>query len=648
MSAIAAQHAAVDAREAELQRRLAALAALERGQQSAERVQLFVGGVSFSTTRAVLCAAEEPGAVPSMLAAMLSPQWPVQGDAIHIDRDPSPFAHILTFLRTGELPPPGARESVAREADFYGLVKLLDLLKPARFETLLDGANLRILEEENTVRAGFGPFAGAAPPAESLLIDVFAQPPWLTELSVFPGHETLQLLFSKERLKGRVEGAAATCTLLDFEKNWAYFAELPAGVLAMPGVVAAGGAVLAALIPRPNRRAFRGQALVDEPTHDAILKAFYKVGASWFGRFDRRNCFRTSDVDLFLVGLSETEALQTLMRIRFALGDSVKAMTRTNTTVSFARQDADGRILRTVQVILRLCRSTTEVLTGFDLDCCCVAFDGERVVALPRARRAIKHSFNVAGADASRESYNFEVRLLKYACRGWAVACPLAAGWRSLVDPRVFAAEREPSPPGCPFPFPTESAPREGSFALVGFAKLVAWEAAMGRGEVRGLRDFAPHSSGASSAEGTETKLRVFEYGVLLPFELLPWSEERPGRRLDAIASLMHCAANTPAHFVFVSCGWCDPNFGWRRLTLPGDIDALLDLQAHVGRALMCSGDTNYNNMDSDLSTWTHNYFTTVPVRVAFVGHSLGQRWPYTGAPAGGDPSIWFSHAWRT
>lgn len=124
--------------------------------------------------------------------------------------------------------------------------------------------------------------------------------------------------------------------------------------------------------------------------------------------------FASSDIDLFLVGLSEQQAVQRIVALRGHLGNTVKAIVRTKTTITFAR----GARHRNVQVILRLYRSVAEgtsgstlngaltllaVLTGFDLDCCCVATaDGARVSALLRAHRALTRLYNLAGADASR------------------------------------------------------------------------------------------------------------------------------------------------------------------------------------------------------------------------------------------------------
>ena len=75
--------------------------------------------------------------------------------------------------------------------------------------------------------------------------------------------------------------------------------------------------------------------------------------------------------------------------------------------------------------MLRLYESPAEVLLGFDVDCCCVGYDGERVWALPRAVRAIQYGTNVLNplhAWPSKASYEF--RLVKYALRGYAISIP--------------------------------------------------------------------------------------------------------------------------------------------------------------------------------------------------------------------------------
>ena len=59
-------------------------------------------------------------------------------------------------------------------------------------------------------------------------------------------------------------------------------------------------------------------------------------------------------------------------------------------------------------------QSPAEILMGFDVDSCAVCFDGARVLAAPRAVRALSRRANVV--DLDRRSYTFETRLLKVRC----------------------------------------------------------------------------------------------------------------------------------------------------------------------------------------------------------------------------------------
>lgn len=130
-----------------------------------------------------------------------------------------------------------------------------------------------------------------------------------------------------------------------------------------------------------------------------------------------------SDVDLFIYGLDSagatrkvTSMLEWVEERARQTGHAPRVFRSQHALTICQRGKAN------IQVILRLYRSPTEVLAGFDLDCCCVAYDGRRVLALPRALSAIRTSVNLA--DPSRRSLSYEARLHKYAGRGFAVGVP--------------------------------------------------------------------------------------------------------------------------------------------------------------------------------------------------------------------------------
>lgn len=88
---------------------------------------------------------------------------------------------------------------------------------------------------------------------------------------------------------------------------------------------------------------------------------------------------------------------------------------------------------RSVQIVLRLYKSPAEVLAGFDVDAPSCAYDGKTVWANPRALVAMIRQANTV--DMTRRSPSYEVRLAKYATRGFEVYIPDLD--RKAVDPTV-------------------------------------------------------------------------------------------------------------------------------------------------------------------------------------------------------------------
>ena len=88
---------------------------------------------------------------------------------------------------------------------------------------------------------------------------------------------------------------------------------------------------------------------------------------------------------------------------------------------------------RQIQIILRLYSSPSEILAGFDVDACAVGFNGTHVFATPRAFISmVTQSMTV---DMSRRSPSYEIRLAKYANRGFEIFIPDLR--RDDIDPTV-------------------------------------------------------------------------------------------------------------------------------------------------------------------------------------------------------------------
>ncbi|KAI0303314.1 hypothetical protein B0F90DRAFT_1710051 [Multifurca ochricompacta] len=143
--------------------------------------------------------------------------------------------------------------------------------------------------------------------------------------------------------------------------------------------------------------------------------------------------FPSSDVDLFLYGLTAKEAERKIITIYEAVRDSIPwdvTCVRTKHTISIHSQYP----YRSVQIVLRLYSSPAEILAGFDVDAPCCAYDGDRVWANPRAIVSMMRQSNTV--DMTRRSPSYEVRLAKYSSRGFEIYVPGLK--RKEIDPTIY------------------------------------------------------------------------------------------------------------------------------------------------------------------------------------------------------------------
>jgi len=146
-----------------------------------------------------------------------------------------------------------------------------------------------------------------------------------------------------------------------------------------------------------------------------------------------------------------------------------------------------------VQIVLRIYSSPAEVLLGFDIDSCCVGYDGKDVWALQRAQRAISRRYNLV--DPTRQSKSYEARLVKYARRGFTVAVPGLN--RGKIDYSIY---------GTPIA------------KLAGLSKLLRFE----------LLDYSNNGRVNLTKDITLWTRRGFEYGLLQDEAILaPTGEHR-------------------------------------------------------------------------------------------------------------------------
>jgi Ankyrin repeats (3 copies)/Ankyrin repeat len=131
--------------------------------------------------------------------------------------------------------------------------------------------------------------------------------------------------------------------------------------------------------------------------------------------------------------VNEEQAVEKIRQIEAKIRDSILSETttiRTKHAITIASQYPT----RHVQIVFRLYKSVSEILTGFDVDCSCVAYDGHHFWAAPRGVAAYVTQTNTI--DLSRRSPSYENRLSKYSHRGFEVYWPLLD--RSKIDPTIF------------------------------------------------------------------------------------------------------------------------------------------------------------------------------------------------------------------
>ncbi|KAL8804903.1 MAG: hypothetical protein Q9182_002305 [Xanthomendoza sp. 2 TL-2023] len=208
-------------------------------------------------------------------------------------------------------------------------------------------------------------------------------------------------------------GSPATVTsMLDFKKNFNLFSESSLADLDWSNVVAAGSSVVTALLPVPDKY----------NTSKKALREYY-----------HQQLAPSSDVDLFIWGLDEAAAIEKIKQIEASIRNAILEEVTTVRTKN-AITIASHYPIRHVQIVLRLYKSVSEILSGFDVDCSCFAYDGSQVYGTPRGIAAFMTQTNII--DLTRRSPSYESRLSKYAHRGFEVHWPDLD--RSRIDPTIF------------------------------------------------------------------------------------------------------------------------------------------------------------------------------------------------------------------
>ncbi|KAJ2911616.1 hypothetical protein MD484_g8798, partial [Candolleomyces efflorescens] len=244
------------------------------------------------------------------------------------------------------------------------------------------------------------------------LVNVFDAPESArrTRARVWDTEEDLKAKFMLTVIpfRRRAEGAPSMADNLNrFKLNFADFTQNALSGITWNNIVVAGGSVLACVSP-----------------------TYRSMDAPHMFRWSQ---YCHSDVDIFLYGLSPAQAEEKMKEIFEAIravSPKPPVCLRTKHAVTIYSEFP----CRPIQIVLRLYRSLSEILTGFDIDACCFGYDGQSVWANPRAVIALMRQCNTV--DLTRRSPSYEVRLAKYAERGFEVFVPHLE--RARIDQEIY------------------------------------------------------------------------------------------------------------------------------------------------------------------------------------------------------------------
>ncbi|KAI1643377.1 uncharacterized protein F4817DRAFT_350105 [Daldinia loculata] len=233
---------------------------------------------------------------------------------------------------------------------------------------------------------------------------------------------------------------AITSSLADYRDNFDGFTHGTLAGLDWSNIVVAGSSALLPLLSYRRDVHIEYDHAIENP-----LETYYQTTAG------------SSDIDIFLYGLdNEDDAVRRILELENIVRKNQRLFTgqalslRSKNAITFI---SPRYPFRHVQVILRLYKSISEILTGFDVDCACVAFDGTQVYTNPRGITAITTRTNTI--DLTRRSPSYENRLFKYRNHNFEVY------WDSLDRSRVKEIYVE-----------NDESPRE----LTGLARLILSE----------------------------------------------------------------------------------------------------------------------------------------------------------------------------
>jgi len=383
--------------------------------EAQQLVNLNVGGKKFKTTVDTLTKYED-----SIFPVLLSGKFKEDPEKeIFIDRDGQAFKYIMTFLRNGEyIAPsdPAMQKLVMCEIDYFGLSCLLSknpAVNPSYYginnffpyEAYFTPEFKNIRTEENNVRIIRNSDDNVhlankiREKDEPFLLKVFSEEFQQMYYNTTNPQINQEIMTSDKKIN--------LVTEKQFGGRFAKYSNNLFDHFDWKNVCVAGGSVVRCLLgnlsvkdPKPSYS--------DEPNQSS----------------------KGTDIDLFIYGLTNEESVAKLMQIYDYFRNKFPNdifWVRTISAFTICLKYPNKHI----QIVLRVYKDITDVLTTFDLDSSCVAFTGTKTIkgittsevfCTPRFKHAITYGTNIV--DPARQSETYEFRLYKYKLMGFSITVP--------------------------------------------------------------------------------------------------------------------------------------------------------------------------------------------------------------------------------
>ena len=417
-------------------------------------IKLNIGGHKYSTTLSTLTKFN------SIFKIIFEHKWKTTIDdegAMFFDRDGEIFSYILQFFRSGKIifieehNQKIIEEQILEEADFFQITSLKDYIcgipnreldelpKYRNYDTFLPIEWLQMKLDEDNYRNN--------PACESLLlINVFSNISKFIYINKIPGDIEIILDYAHREEYIKLKDGICINKKKDFQKEFDImtchmFKEFDEEL--WNNMVIAGGSITTVIKKKPKQMKHIKNTLDLELYYHGpeILNIGYtgyhryrsNIIHSTYNPYGKPMNFYTGDIDIFLYGLDVDSAnkkvediikrLQLTMNIQFLV---IKNENAINIVYGFPK--------RTIQIVLRIYKNIREILSGFDLDSCTFAYDGNNVWTIPRGHRAICYQLNIM--DPGRQSTTYEFRSIKYASRGFAIGIPGLR--RHKINPHIY------------------------------------------------------------------------------------------------------------------------------------------------------------------------------------------------------------------